>query len=171
MKSSIKIGFGFGITSGIITTLGLIVGLDAGTKSKLAIMAGILVIAIADALSDALGIHIAKEYGEKSSERNVWVATISTFLSKFIFALTFILPFLFLEINHAVIVSIMWGFGLLSVFNIVLAKQRKINPFKVVGEHLLIATLVIILTYFVGSWAASLAWINIKINNKTTKGV
>lgn len=37
------------------------IGLMAGTHSKLAVLGGILTIAIADAMSDALGIHISQE--------------------------------------------------------------------------------------------------------------
>ena len=47
MRLSLKIGFSFGLTSGVITTLGLMVGLHSGTNSKLAVMGGILTIAIA----------------------------------------------------------------------------------------------------------------------------
>ncbi len=54
-------GFFFGLTSGVITTLGLIIGLYFATASFAAIITGIITIAIADALSDALGIHISKE--------------------------------------------------------------------------------------------------------------
>jgi len=38
MKHSLKTGFSFGLTSGIITTLGLMVGLHSGTHSRLAVM-------------------------------------------------------------------------------------------------------------------------------------
>ena len=65
MKISIRKGLGFGLTSGVITTLGLLVGLNAGTHSKKIVLGGILLIAIADALSDALGIHISEEAGSK----------------------------------------------------------------------------------------------------------
>ncbi|HID20408.1 MAG TPA: hypothetical protein EYP28_05685, partial [Methanophagales archaeon] len=61
MKHSLKIGFSFGLTSAIITTLGLMVGLHSGTHSKLVVIGGVLTIAIADAFSDALGIHISEE--------------------------------------------------------------------------------------------------------------
>ena len=84
MNHPIKKGFSFGLTSGIITTLGLIVGLHSGTHSKLVIIGGVLVIAVADALSDALGIHISEESENKHSPREVWESTISTFLSKLI---------------------------------------------------------------------------------------
>ena len=39
-------------------TLGLMVGLHAGTHSMPAVLGGILTIAVADAMSDALGIHV-----------------------------------------------------------------------------------------------------------------
>ena len=65
IKDSIKKGLGFGLTSGIITTLGLIIGLSAGTHSKIAVIGGILTIAFADALSDSLGIHISEESTKK----------------------------------------------------------------------------------------------------------
>ena len=61
MKHSIKVGFSFGLTSGIITTLGLMIGLNSSTNSSIVVIGGILTIAIADSLSDAIGIHIAEE--------------------------------------------------------------------------------------------------------------
>ena len=80
MKISIRKGVGFGLTSGIITTLGLIVGLNAGTHSKIVVIAGILTIAIADAFSDSMGIHISEESGHKNkSSKEIWESTISTF--------------------------------------------------------------------------------------------
>ena len=42
MKDSLNEGFSFGLTPGIITTLGLMVGLRAGTHSRLAVLSGIL---------------------------------------------------------------------------------------------------------------------------------
>jgi hypothetical protein len=59
------------ITSGVITTLGLIVGLNSGTASKEIIIAGVLTIAIADSLSDALGMHISQE-AEIGNKKNMF---------------------------------------------------------------------------------------------------
>ena len=61
MKSVLWKGVGFGLTSGVITTLGMIIGLHSGTRSKLAVEVGIIVLAIADASSDAMGIHVSEE--------------------------------------------------------------------------------------------------------------
>lgn len=155
MKSSIRKGFGFGLTSGIMTTLGLIVGLHSGTHSKLVILGGILVISVADAFSDALGIHISEEAGSKTIKtKEIWESTISTFLFKLIFALSFIIPILLLKLQTAIIISIIWGLSLLAVFSYYIAKKRNMNPTKSVIEHLVIAIIVIIITHFIGDLVA-----------------
>src|SRR3989339_2224212 len=92
MDSSLRTGITFGLTSAIITTLGLMVGLHSGTHSKNVVLAGILTIAIADAFSDALGIHISKEAENTYTVNHIWAATISTFFAKFLFAMTFVVP-------------------------------------------------------------------------------
>ena len=69
MKSSTKVGVSFGLTSAIITTLGLFIGLSAATGDKLIVIGGILTIAIADAFSDALGIHISEESDKKNKKK------------------------------------------------------------------------------------------------------
>ena len=155
MKDSLRVGFSFGITSGIITTLGLMVGLHSGTHSKLTVIGGILIIAIADAFSDALGIHIAEEFENKHTAKQIWVATISTFFSKFIFSVTFIIPVLLLELSTAIMVSVIWGFLMLSILSYRISKEKNTSPWKVVGEHLLIASIVIIITHYLGDWVGS----------------
>ena len=154
MKHSLKVGFSFGITSGIITTLGLMVGLHSGTHSRLAVVGGILIIAIADAFSDALGIHISEESENQHTPKQIWVSTISTFLSKFFFSVTFVIPVLLLKLSTAVIVSIIWGFLMLAMLSYRISKEQKVNPWKVIGEHLLIASIVIIATHYLGEWIA-----------------
>lgn len=150
MKHSLKTGFLFGLTSGIITTLGLIVGLHAGTHSKLVVLGGILTVAIADAFSDALGIHISEESENKHTTKEIWESTISTFLSKFVFALTFIIPVLLFELSTAIVVSVIWGLSVLGILSFNIAKEQKTKPWKVVVEHLIIALLVITITHYVG---------------------
>ena len=148
MKSSLKTGFSFGLTSGVITTLGLMVGLNAGTHSKLVVLGGILTIAVADAMSDALGIHISEESGGEHTHKEVWQSTLSTFFTKFIFALTFVVPVLLFELSTAIIVAVFWGLLCLSVLNYYIAKKGEKT--KVILEHLLIAVVVIIVTHLVG---------------------
>lgn len=151
-KHSLKTGFSFGLTSGIITTLGLMVGLHSGTQSKMVVIGGILIIAVADAFSDALGIHVSEESEGQHTKKEIWMAGLSTFLAKFVFALTFIIPVLIFKLNLAIIISIIWGLSMLSLLSYNMARTQKTKPWKVITEHLIIALIVIVITHFVGDW-------------------
>ncbi len=155
MGHSTKTGFSFGVTSAIITTLGLMMGLYAGTHSRLAVIGGILTIAIADAFSDSLGIHIAEEAENKHKPREIWMATLSTFVTKFAFTMTFAVPVLVLAIDTAIITNIAWGLLLLSALSIMMAREQKAKVWSVLGEHLLIAAAVIVISNYVGGWISA----------------
>ena len=155
MKLSIKKGFSFGLISGIITTLGMIVGLHSGTHSNTVIIGSILVIAIADAMSDSLGVHVSEESDSNNSQKQVWESTLTTFISKFIFALTFVIPVLLLQLSTAIIVCIIWGLSLIGIFSYYIARLQKIKPYKVILEHIVIAVIVIAATHYVGVWVSS----------------
>ena len=156
MKRSLKVGFNFGLTSGIITTLGLMVGLNSSTHSKLVVIGGILTIAIADALSDAMGIHMTEESKYKHTTKEVWESTFSTIFFKFIFSSIFIIPILLLELSKAIVISIMFGLYLLFMNSYVIARGKNANPWKIIGEHLIIAVLVIIATHYIGHFISPL---------------
>lgn len=155
MREQLRIGLSFGVTSAVITTSGLIVGLHSGTHSKVAVLGGILTIAIADAFSDALGIHMSEESENTHTAREIWEATIATFMSKFLFAMTFALPILLLPLLAAVIASLVWGLSVLAVLSYVIARKQCVSPWRVVGEHLLIAFVVIGITHWVGDLIAN----------------
>lgn len=147
-----RTGLFFGAASGVITTLGLIVGLYSGTNSLVAVLGGIFVIAIADAMSDALGIHLAEESDPDATSEHIWAATLATFFTKLIVALTFALPLLILPLQSAVVVSVVWGMTVILVISIYLARIQKVPFLPVAGEHLLIAVVVIAVSHFIGQW-------------------
>jgi VIT1/CCC1 family predicted Fe2+/Mn2+ transporter len=149
MKESLKTGVTFGLTSGTITTLGLMIGLYSGTHSRSVVIGGILTIAIADSLSDALGIHISEEANHTRTTMQVWVATVATFLSK-LYAITFIIPVLLFDLPVAINISVVWGISLITILSYYLAKSQGAKPWKVILEHLIIITVVIVLTNFLG---------------------
>jgi VIT1/CCC1 family predicted Fe2+/Mn2+ transporter len=155
MKTSFRTGLSFGLTSGVITTLGLMVGLHAGTHSQSVVVGGILTIAVADAMSDALGIHIAEESKNSHPTLHIWEATVATFLAKFFIALSFVVPVLWWALDAAIVISIVWGFLLLAGLSFILARAQKIAPWKVIGEHLLIGLLVVATTHALGDWIRS----------------
>jgi vacuolar iron transporter family protein len=156
MRDSLRTGICFGLTSAVITTLGLMVGLHSGTHSRIVVLAGILTIAIADAFSDALGIHISEESDNTRTAQQVWGATIATFLTKCLFALTFAVPVLLLPLSVAIIVSLLWGISILTTLSYIIARAQGEPAWKIIGEHLIIASLVLAITHWVGDWIATL---------------
>ena len=150
MKASIRVGFSFGLTSAIITTLGLMIGLYSSIGTKLAVIGGILTIAIADAFSDSLGIHISQESNKGNTTRSVWESTIATWATKFLFGITFLVPVILLELKTAIFVSIIWGLLVLSYLSYNLGEKKTYKRIQAVAEHLTIAIIVIIITHYVG---------------------
>lgn len=152
MKDQLWKGCGFGITSGAITTLGLIAGLESGTQSKLAVLVGIIVLAVADALSDAIGIHISEEAENEHTTHELWQSAFFTFISKLLVALSFIIPLQLLALNMAILASVIWGVVLISVFSYLMAKSQKQNPAKVIAEHVLVMLAVVIVAHYIGDF-------------------
>jgi VIT1/CCC1 family predicted Fe2+/Mn2+ transporter len=149
-----RTGLFFGATSGVITTIGLIVGLNSGTRSITAVLGGILVIAVADAMSDALGIHLAEESDPDTDHSHVWSATIMTFVTKFVFSISFAVPLLLLPLGPAVIASVIWGLFVIVVLSYFLAVSQGESPLFIIAEHVGIATLVLVFSHYIGLWVA-----------------
>lgn len=147
-----RTGLFFGATSGVITTIGLIAGLHAGTRSVTAVLGGIFVIAVADALSDALGIHLAEEADPDATQHHIWAATVTTFLTKFVFAISFAVPVLLLPLWPAVVTSVAWGILVISVLSYFIARAQQAAPAAIIGEHVGIAMVVVVLSHFIGAW-------------------
>jgi len=151
MRSVLWKGVGFGLTSGVITTLGMTIGLHSGTHSKLAVEAGIIVLAMADALSDAMGIHVSEEAEMEHTTKEVWETSFFTLISKLFVTLTFLIPIQFLEeLSTAILTSVFWGLFLITIFSFYMARSQKQNRYKVILEHIFIAALVVVLAHFLG---------------------
>lgn len=150
-------GISFGLTSAVITSLGMIVGLSAATSSKLAVVAGIIIIAIADGLSDAMGLHLVEESEiekgrPKHTPKEIWLTTLFAFLSVSGFSLTFVIPVLLFPLKIAIFVAVFWGILLLIVLNFYIAKHKAEHPVKLISEHILLALFVI----FISNWLGNL---------------
>jgi len=143
--------FSFGATSAIITCLAFIIGLGKSVNPKLTIIGSLLVIAIADNISDSLGIHIYQESDLKKSEV-IRVSTFFNFITRFFVIFIFILFVLFLPLLYASILSIIWGISLLIVLSYYIAREQKVNPYKAIIEHVTIAVVVIIVSNYLSEW-------------------
>jgi len=146
--------YSFGATSAIITSLALIIGLSKSTNPQLSIIASLLVIAIADNISDSLGIHIFQESDLKKTEV-IRTSTFSNFITRFLVVLIFILFVLVLPLGYAICFSIAWGISLIAGLSYLIAKEQKINPYKAILQHVVIAVVVIIVSNYVSEWIMS----------------
>ncbi|HNV01655.1 MAG TPA: hypothetical protein PKK60_04490, partial [archaeon] len=139
MDSSIKAGLSFGLTSAIITTLGLMIGLDSATNSVMVVIGGIITISVADGLSDSLGMHISAESNKKNSKSSLLKIALATFFTKLIFGLSFLIPIFLFGLRTAIIVNIFYGLFLLTILSYKIAKYNKEKPVHTIIEHLAIA--------------------------------
>ena len=77
-------------------------------------------------------------------------------MKKFLFAISFMVPVLFFSLSNAIIVSLIWGMSILFALSYIIARSQGETPFKIIGEHLMIALVVIAITHWVGDWLSTL---------------
>jgi VIT1/CCC1 family predicted Fe2+/Mn2+ transporter len=142
--------FSIGATAAITTSMGLIAGLTQGDNAKTGIITGLLIIAIADNISDSLGIHIYKE-SEGASKRDIDSYTYGNFIVRLFLAFTFVLIVLLFSPGPALIVSSIWGLVLLAILSYLIAKKKKTNPLLGVVWHLIVALIVIVASKLLGN--------------------
>ena len=141
----------FGATAATVTSMGLIVGLDAASAPRPTIVASLLVMALADNLTDSLGVHVYQE-SERLEARKAFVATSTNFAARFAVALTFVVLVELLPIGIAIGASVLWGIALLGTLSTFLARVRRVRITTEVAKHLSVALLVILLSREIGNW-------------------
>ena len=144
--------FSFGTTSAVVTSLAFVVGLSGASKAT--IILSLLVFALADNISDSLGIHIFQESDLKDS-RVVSVSTVFNFFTRLSLVIIFVLIVAFLPIDYAVIVSLIYGLSVLSVLSYLIAKERKSSVYTSIFGHVAIAILVIAVSYVFRVWISN----------------
>ena len=141
--------FSFGATSSITTSLSLIVGLDATAHPKTTIISALAILAIADNISDSLGIHMYRE-AEKAHQTSLY--TFTNFFTRLVLTSIFAAIVLFLPNPVMVPVTIALGMTVLSVLSYGIAVDQKISPLKEILKHLCIAVIAMIVSHFVGEF-------------------
>lgn len=151
LNHSLKTGLSFGVTSGVITTLGLLIGLGTSTHSKTIVIGGILTIAIADALSDSLGIFISEESDRHFRTKEIWQSALATFFSKAALSLSFIIPVLIFNLNFALLAGALYGIAVILLLSNYIASLRQVNRTRFIFSHLAVTLAVILATDLIGS--------------------
>jgi VIT1/CCC1 family predicted Fe2+/Mn2+ transporter len=139
----------FGTVSAVVTSIGLIIGFGAAGISKSAIMAGLLIVGVADNLTDSLSIHIYQE-SERLEERAAFRATLANFATRLLISLSFVTLMLVFPSAIAVFVSMAWGMVLLTGLTWFVARSRGANVTTEVLKHLAVAAVVIAASRAIG---------------------
>ena len=141
----------FGSTAAIVTSMGLIVGLDAATASTGTLLGSILIAGLADNLTDSLSVHIYQE-SERLPEREAFRTTAINFIARLSVSLTFLLILVTLPRLTAVRISVIWGFFLLSVLSYLIARARAVSALSEIWKHGVVAVGVILISKAIGTW-------------------
>jgi len=139
----------FGAVSAIVTSIGLIVGLGTAGISTPTIIGGLLIVGLADNLTDSLSIHVYQE-SEKLEQQAAFEATISNFVTRLLISISFVIVVLVFSSSTAVFVSLAWGIALLTGVTWLVAKSRGANVTTEVLKHLAVAAVVIVASRAIG---------------------
>jgi len=139
----------FGGPAAIVTSTGVIVGLRSATMGKAAIAGSLLILALADNLTDSLGLHIYQE-SQRPPPREAFLTTIANFLTRLLLAASFVALVLIVPSPHVVYVSILWGLALLAALSFAIARLRKVSAASEIIKHCAVALTVIALSQLTG---------------------
>jgi VIT1/CCC1 family predicted Fe2+/Mn2+ transporter len=71
--------------------------------------------------------------------------------------MTFVVPVFLLPLSHAIILSLVWGFLVLACLSYLMARANGEPAWKIIGEHVLIAGVVVVITHWLGDWLGTMA--------------
>jgi len=143
--------FSFGGTAAIVTSMGLILGLQAAASSQRAIVGALLIVAIADNLSDSLSVHLYQE-AERLEGREAFISTLANFATRLVVASTFVL--LVIALPHHILpwAAAAWGMLLLAWLSHRIARARGAPPGREIAKHIAIAAVVLVISRLLGTW-------------------
>jgi vacuolar iron transporter family protein len=147
--------YSFGATSAIATSLAFIVSLSGSPEPRTPIIGSLLVLAVADNITDSLGIHVFQE-SDLKSKGVVNASTLSNFVTRLVLVLSFVALVYLLPISAAVAVSITWGVSILVALSYLIATEQGASPTNAIIQHVAIAALVVISSLLLRNWIAAI---------------
>ena len=139
-------GLAFGMMDGIITALGVLMGLTP-LNDKIILFIGIMVTGLADSFANAAGIHVSEEAETIHKRSEVWKSTGYCFLATILMFIMISLPVLFLPFSLAVWISWIIGTFLLIVLSVVIADVRKMKRLNIIVEYVTMGVAVSLVCY------------------------
>jgi hypothetical protein len=140
----------FGAASAIVTSIGLIIGFGAAGIAKPSVIAGLLIVGLADNLTDSLSIHIYQE-SERLEQRAAFKATLGNFATRLLISLSFVLLVLAFSAANGFLASLAWGLVLLAGLTWLVARSRGASVVAELCKHLAVAAVVVAASYATGT--------------------
>lgn len=116
-------------------------------------MSGLLIIALADNVSDSLSIHIYQE-SENLERLAAFRATLTNFAARFVVAMSFVGIALVVPLSSAPTIAVVWGTLLLGALTHAVARARGASPWRETFKHVVVASLVVAVSRILGAWIA-----------------
>jgi len=152
----------FGAEDGIVSTLGVVVGVAAGTNNRDIVILTALVLVVVESISMAAGTYLSNKSEMEVahlSVRNIFSKSISgSFfmgLSYILGGLTSIMPFFFLSPSQAILPSIALSIAVLFTIGFIKGQLAGINKIKSGLEMSLVSISAAALGYLIGKIVSS----------------
>lgn len=151
----------FGIEDSVVSTLGVVVGMAAGTDSRYVVILSTLVLIVVESISMAAGTYLSDKSEMEVAHipyRKIFVRSMSgavcMILSYVIGGFLAILPFFFLEPLQAIIPSAVISISILFTIGYIKGQLAGINKWRSGLEMSLISISAAALGYLIGKYAS-----------------
>ena len=140
----------FGSTSAVVTSIGLVVGFASTHALRTTLIASLLIVGVADNLTDSLSIHLYQE-SEGLEPHEAFVSTVTNFLTRLAITATFVALAATLTNWILITVTTVWGLAVLGMLTVSLAHQRHSPVRRELIRHFAVAVVVIALSRAIGT--------------------
>ena len=134
--------------------MGMIIGFGVASISKPTIIAGLLIVGLADNVTDSLSIHIYQE-SERLEQQAAFRATVGNFATRLIISLSFVILVVWFSSTGMLLACLIWGVLLLTTLTWFVAKNRNANVSTEVLKHLAVAAAVIAASLGTGAFIST----------------
>jgi len=141
-----------GSTSAVVTSIGLVVGF--GFAERATLIASLLIVGIADNLTDSLSVHLYQE-AEGLEAHEAFTSTVTNFIARLAITATFVALVALLTDGWLMVAAIAWGLLVLGMLTVSLAHQRHAPVRRELLRHYAIAAIVIVLSRAIGAYVTA----------------
>ena len=155
-------GVAFGTMDGLITILGVVIGIASATQNSGAVVISGVIAGLANAFGNSFGFY-ASELAERaehiqenqhvSSMAETQRSTILAFVHSVVSTVVIVAPFVMLGLMHAMIASLILALALLFALGAVVGRFSHVSPWKFGLRYVLLGLAGAALSFMVGAVA------------------